>query len=556
MSEAINQKSDILNIIGGDFASLLVESQKAQARTALNASEAEILLKNSAAEYERMGVAAATKTKIEGDAALTAQERNIRAFEAFGAEDEILKSIRRITKSREAIRQEVDRYEFESQSSIEKDGIFGVIGSQFAKSYIKGQIKQHQEFMNLELNNVAQMNGLIQTTAQTNKLTTRGITDASIQAAADLEESSARLKANDLRLKGLAANTQGVQAVAQGSKERLDSWYAFNSTINTERQFAAMEEQRIWNRDVQFAQREQVRLEKEAKQENRLLDDLTVDYINTSLASFGMAGISGLEAKSRLQLFKSGKDSELQYHYQNGRNIKETGVSSVGRNVAESYSVLTQLKSNFPDLRKETAQFIVNAGEAFAASKEAKLTSAKDADEARAKFVQKLVNEQIMMMYSAVNAGDSGNIFNVGDIRAYIGTAGRPGLSSLTALPFVQKILLPSTQPLDDPKVILNLAAAAVAAGDVTSAEAVNGITQIYRRANLLNQEARGLRGFGIQIPNNGATYNARIGAFGATVDMTSPLAVTRHIALTLTSKLPKGRGFQGGPALKIGIPE
>ena len=393
--------------------------------------------------------------------------------------------------------------------------------------------------LELASNSLGKINQALQQSVQTTNVLQESVTQATVEAGARLAASDVLLKAQVAALEGLKYNSLEVQLAKEGSGERLRALYDANSAVRQDEQLRLSLEQFKWQKEKWDWDKEQRLLDKESKAVGKMADDLTLEYINKSLASFGQPPIDAREAATQLQLFKSGASKDLQYHYQNGRRITTTGVSMIGNSPAESVEVLTQLPSNLPEQRAQVAQLLAQVKTLLDQSKDPRLTEDKANAGARAQFVNTRVNAEIARQYSGIVA-NSGNLFDVGDIGAFIGVPGAVGIRSLHALPISQKLLIPAIQggqPLSDPKVVIGLTIEAVRKGMLTSSEASSGLSEIYQRANLINQAARGFTGFGIIPPNAGKNYYAKIGAFGATVDLANPTDVGRYITKEAANK-------------------
>jgi len=263
--------------------------------------------------------------------------------------------------------------------------------------------------------------------------------------------------------------------------------------------------------------------ELDAKQENRQMDEALLGKINVGRASMGMAPIEGVEAKSAVQMLKSGASKDLATFYEIGdKTISSGGKVQIGETPAKSIAMLAQIPSALPDIRKETAQIL---SQAVAALNENKTIDRKNQGAVDA-FLNSHVKETTKMMYQSI-VPNAQNFFDVGDLGSYV------TLSGVNDLPVVTKLLAPlatAKQPLNDPKMVLGFMQDAMKKGTLTTSE-IAGLATVYQKANLINQAARGFKSLGIPIPNNGANYNAKVGLFGEVVDMTDAAAVQRYLA-------------------------
>jgi len=367
------------------------------------------------------------------------------------------------------------------------------------------------------------VNTSLQNSFQTAEKLKESVTATSAVSAARAAAGAALVNANQAQLEALKYNNVAIDEATQASKDQLNAAYTvFNAQKSQEQlELAQRSEAR---QQAQFDVMSAIRQEElDAKQENRQMDEALLGKINVGRASMGMAPIEGVEAKSAVQMLKSGASKDLATFYEIGdKTISSGGKVQIGETPAKSIAMLAQIPSALPDIRKETAQIL---SQAVAALNENKTIDRKNQGAVDA-FLNSHVKETTKMMYQSI-VPNAQNFFDVGDLGSYV------TLSGVKDLPVVTKLLAPlaaAKQPLNDPKMVLGFMQDAMKKGTLTTSE-IAGLATVYQKANLINQAARGFKSLGIPIPNNGANYNAKVGLFGEVVDMTDAAAVQRYLA-------------------------
>jgi len=367
------------------------------------------------------------------------------------------------------------------------------------------------------------VNTSLQNSFQTAEKLKESVTATSAVAASRVAAGTALVNANQAQMEALKYNNVAIDEATQASKDQLNAAYTvFNAQKSQEQlELAQRSEAR---QQAQFDVMSAIRQEElDAKRENRQMDEALLGKINVGRASMGMAPIEGVEAKSAVQMLKSGASKDLATFYEIGdKTISSGGKVQIGETPAKSIAMLAQIPSALPDIRKETAQIL---SQAVAALNENKTIDRKNQGAVDA-FLNSHVKETTKMMYQSI-VPNAQNFFDVGDLGSYV------TLSGVNDLPVVTKLLAPlaaAKQPLNDPKMVLGFMQDAMKKGTLTTSE-IAGLATVYQKANLINQAARGFKSLGIPIPNNGANYNAKVGLFGEVVDMTDAAAVQRYLA-------------------------
>ena len=392
------------------------------------------------------------------------------------------------------------------------------------------------------------VNKTLQESFQTTSKLDFGLTQATVEASARILAADAQMNAYRAQLDGFRHNTEEVTAIANGTKDRLNFLYQLNSALRQDEQYNLSVKEFQLRIEKFNWEKEQRGLEAAARQLKTTADELSVQYINASRASFGAVPMTAAEYKVQKEI---GLKPELQFHLINGQRILATGKASVGDTPAAAGEMLRQIPSNLPEIRADVARVIGRAEQLLneqASKNSIQYGDTKENAPRRAAFVNKYVQDEINRQFSSVASG-SGNLFDVGDVGNFIARVSaspvlapgtslgekvvEPGIGTLYNLPLSQKLLLPmikSGQEFSEPRILLGVTLEAMRKGTITSSEAVDGITTIYRTANAINQAQRTFNGFGIYPPAGGKAYNARIAGSGEVVDLANPTTVGMYL--------------------------
>lgn len=421
-----------------------------------------------------------------------------------------------IRKDLVELKQKTETKFFESPVEWIKNNWFGGIDDTVKRT------ENDTKLLNVAATSLTQLNQGVTAAAQVNNHIKQTVTEASAAAAARMVANEATAKSIEAEIAGVRSNIQGVQAVAQLSSEQLNTLFQGNNAIRAEKQLGIAYSHLALSREQFEFSKQERQLVDAARAEGKQIDDYTMEVVNASRAATGLAPLTGVQAKAALQVLKSGKSSEMAYHYENGSRIKSTGQSFlVGTSPAETIEVLDRVRSiQLPEQMKATAGLLQEAKIALA---NAKNVDTKDPN-ARAVFLNNFVKQRSAQYYGAVTQ-DEHNPYFMGDISSYL------SMTAVRDLP-VTKMLgqMSSTgQPLSDPKVVIGLVLKAQQDGILTSSQA-SDLSKLYQVGTLTNQAAKGLRGLGIVSPNDGKNYNVKLDAFGSPVDLANPTALARYM--------------------------
>jgi len=477
--------------------------------------------------YKTIASDVAVVTATQQAAELKVQSAKAQQARAAGLDPEaganvivdLLSKQQKANKETEAALNEVRAKRETNLFSNPIDWVVAQVTLPFSEAKLEGAASSAQLYQK----QVDGVNTSLQNSFQTAEKLKESVTATSAVAASRVAAGTALVNANQAQMEALKYNNVAIDEATQASKDQLNAAYTvFNAQKSQEQlELAQRSEAR---QQAQFDVMSAIRQEElDAKRENRQMDEALLGKINVGRASMGMAPIEGVEAKSAVQMLKSGASKDLATFYEIGdKTISSGGKVQIGETPAKSIAMLAQIPSALPDIRKETAQIL---SQAVAALNENKTIDRKNQGAVDA-FLNSHVKETTKMMYQSI-VPNAQNFFDVGDLGSYV------TLSGVNDLPVVTKLLAPlaaAKQPLNDPKMVLGFMQDAMKKGTLTTSE-IAGLATVYQKANLINQAARGFKSLGIPIPNNGANYNAKVGLFGEVVDMTDAAAVQRYLA-------------------------
>jgi hypothetical protein len=383
------------------------------------------------------------------------------------------------------------------------------------------------------------LNNAVQTTARTAEATAQTITAAKIEASEKVAATDAILKANQAEQEGIRFRTAAVTARAELSNANLNALHTLRGAQLAEQNYQLNLQQEARMREQFNWQKEYKRIQDEEKKTEKDLEGYVVDTINYGNKLLGRPELTGMDAKAMVQLFKKGGSEELARIYQIGLSYRMNPKNPIiGADPASAYDNLVSLQGNVTESQKAVLEVMRDVRETLPRTAFDPKTGKVDA-----KTYNKAIQDTFSAQFQAIRPG-SGNSFDVGDVTPYVQAS-----SELQATPFAQKILLPAItakQPLQDPKILIDMSIEAAKRGELSVPEVISGIINTYQRANAINQAGRGFVSFGIVPPQGGLAYNARLG-FGANVNLTDPVAVGRYISIELAKSM-SGKFNPGGP--------
>lgn len=512
-----------------------------------NTAKAEAIATNISDTLRTVAGDVAVVNAAKNAADLKAQQEQIRIGRAAGIDPEtganiLVDTVAKLRTANAETEQNLKVYRKKNESSFLDNPINWVVDQitlPIAEAKLEGSAKESALYAD-QLNKV---NTTLQNSFQTTEKLKESITAASAEAATRVATAASLVESQKYALEALKYNTQGIQDAQNATQEQLS--YLYNS-FNAQK----AEEQLKLAQDSGALARERFNFEKsirqeqlDAKREGKVLDEVLLEKINLGRAASGMEPVTGPEAQFALAKMKSGAGGDIQTYYEIGDKVKSTGATYFGNTPAEAMRTLQNTATNLPDIRKETTAVLSAAMQALQQSKtvDHKDKTAVDG------FINKFVNDQIGAQYKSITP-NAQNLFDVGDLSSYL------TLSAIKDLPVTQKVLAPLAQSgvaLNDPKMVLGFMKKAVKDGTLTTSQ-IADLATVYRKANLINQQARDFKSIGVIPPNAGRNYNAKVSTFGRPLDMADPNAITNYLSRELSDEFYSGAGIANARGSKL----
>lgn len=373
---------------------------------------------------------------------------------------------------------------------------------------------------------LTQLNQAVQQTARTAEATQQTVTAAKIDAAAKVASTEAELRAIAAEQQGIQHRVAAVTARATMDNADLNALHTLRGAALAEQNYNLNLKQEARAREQFEWQKEEKRIQAEIRNTEKSLEGYVTETINFGNRLLGRPELTGIDAKVMVQLFKKGGTEELNKIYQIGLSHRMNPKNPIiGPDPATAYDNLITLQGRVTESQKVVLDTLREVKETLPPTAFDPKTGKVDY-----KAYNKAIKEVVDSNFASIRPG-SGNMFDVGELAPYVDAS-----PQLAGTAFGQKLLLPAIQakqPLQDPKVVIDLAIAAARKGELSIPEVVAGITTAYQRANAINQAARGITSFGIVPPGGGLAYNAKLG-FGSKVNLTDPVEVGRYISSEL----------------------
>jgi hypothetical protein len=383
------------------------------------------------------------------------------------------------------------------------------------------------------------LNNAVQQTSRTAEATAQTITAAKIEASEKVAATEAQLKAYQAEQEGIRFRTAAVTARAELSNANLNALHTLRGAQLAEQNYQLNLQQEARMREQFNWQKEYKRIQDEEKKTEKDLEGYVAETINYGNKLLGRPELTGMDMKAMVQLFKKGGSEELARIYQIGLSYRMNPKNPIiGTDPTSAYDNIVSLQGSVTESQKAVLEVMRDVRDTLPRTAFDPKTGKVDS-----KAYNKAVQDTFAAQFQAIRPG-SGNAFDVGDVTPYVQAS-----PELQSLPFAQKILLPAItakQPLQDPKILIDMGIEAAKRGELSVPEVISGVINTYQRANAINQAGRGFVSFGIVPPQGGLAYNARLG-FGQNVNLADPVAVGRYISIELAKSM-SGKFNPGGP--------
>lgn len=537
----------MLEAIEEDSLGLLIQSSLAEQENRDNIKKAKEISENVSKLELTAGVDRALIAQSQGAAELSAQKAKLKIANAAGVDptaamDSLTETISQLQVTQQKTRESLQDYNAKREKGVFNGGPLNWISNLVDIETAYRNVEVGAEQAAILADQVTQINNVVQQSAITQNAIKQSLNEADIVANNNLILTEAQLKARAADLEALKYNSALINNAKEASKERLGVLYNLRQSQISEEQLRRSLDA-LAQQKKEFDWRvEEKKVSDKAKAEAKEMDEYIIEMISTGRAVRGAAPLDSRGVKTMLQIFKAGGagSKEMYADFQTGERSKTIGIPSLGATPAEALDNLKILGTTVAAIREETMSLLKDAE---TLTQNNKLIDPKNKPAVEQDFnknVNTLVREQFRLIKP-----NSGNIFDVGDLRSYLGnsTDDKMGVSTLKNMAISQKLLIPAieaNQPMNDPRVVIQMAIAAVKKGTISSSDYLE-LSDIYRRANEINQSSLNLLGLGIVPPNNGKNYFIKMGPFGGTLDVTDPTALARQLSIELASPFTKG---------------
>lgn len=392
-----------------------------------------------------------------------------------------------------------------------------------------------------ESNVLGALNSAVQQTAQTARATAQTVTAAKIESAEKVAATDAQLRAIQAEQEGIRFRTAAVTARAELSSANLNAMHTLRGAVLAEQNYNLNLQQEARLREQFNWQKELKRLQDEERATEKSLEGYVTETLNYGNRLLGRPEMSGLDAKAMVTLFKKGGSEELNRIYQIGLSYRMNPKNPIiGTNPSEAYDNLVTLQGNVTESQKAVLEVMRDIRTSLPKTAFDPKTGKVDSTAYNA-----AIKAQFDSDFQRIVPGTQ-NPYDVGELAPYINAS-----KELQMMPFGQKVLVPAMtakQPLDNPKLVVDLAITAAKNGEISVPEAISGIINTYQKSNAINQAAKGFVSFGIVPPKGGLAYNVKLG-FGQTVNLTDPVAVGRYMSIEMAKQA--GGVFNPGAAIR-----
>lgn len=522
-------------------------------REVANAIAAEGIISKAVIDTEKVGQAKVVQETAKQTGQMIAQEQAVSAIsqaQGFETLSSLLKQTtevaRRVQIETQAVREE----------QLASTGFSPFAALKLALDTSGNRTRLEQSISELQLVNTAAQNvgSQISQIGTQSRANAQTITAASIQASAEELSLQAQIQAAELRLKGLATNTQGVTAISAASDRDLALTTGVGNFARAEASFQLSLEEEQRRREQFSWQKEQANAAREEKLDARAFEERTIQYINIGEASRGLSPSSSQEIRDMIKLNK-GLSAEYAELYQNGKITSQTGQAFISNSPAKVASVLSQNPTIFQQLdesQKKVAELILEASK-IVGDKSLRLKEGLDDDKTgtkTARVITQAVQQSIQRQLSFVG-NNSDNLFYIGDPSSYIGSKDSPGVSSFQKYTLTKKVFEPAIAAgvsLSDVSVPYKLSIDAIKRGEINSSQAAADFSNIYKRMSALHRAGADFKKFAISLPPDGATYKVKID--GEIIDVTDFVAVATAMNRSLARD-----AFNAQPPIKKFVP-
>ena len=515
-------------------SSQIQELRKAQA----SASE------RQAGIIDQAGKDAEAVARQQGLALLNVQKENVKAASAAGVTETSNAMLDLLAVQRQANERLIARTakirELRGATPGEV-GILSWVGRNFQAAFQEKAMEGEAQEVQAVSNALVTTNNALQQTFETNKGKAEVLTMETVAAQARIAAADAKVRAEQAVIEGLGYNIQGVSEAKNIILERLNLIYNARQAVSgIKAEQRAEEDQQMererfnWQKEEAALRKSMIEADQKDKAEAKQLGEDFVATVNMGRATLRLPALDAVQQRELLQQFKTGQvRKDISLHYELGTKSRQNGGKQVfGNSPAAAAEILFDpgLDVQVAESQQKTKDLLAEAYKLVPLE----IKNSKDKGAISRAFnagVKQLVSEQFGTKEGVEGRGSIGvdSPFSVGDIGSK--ESGYLTAPVLANFPLVAKILRPLSDTgtvMQDPKAVLDITAAAVRKGEVTSSQAAEGVARVYQVANLMNQQQRNFAGAGIQLPNAGAQYIVKLGR--DKYDLTRPEHISRYL--------------------------
>lgn len=510
-------------------------------REVQNAMAAEVIISQAVVDTEKLGQAKIVEETAKQTGQMIAQDQARAAINQAQGFETLSALLSRTTRTAQRMTGEIEAVRKEQ---IESTGFNPLAAVKLALDWSGNKTRLEQTMSELQaINGAAQMVGnQVSQVGRESRANAQVITNASIEASAQQTALTASIQAAELRLKGLAANTQGVTAVAAASDRDLQLATGVGNFARAEAGFQLQLEEEQRRREQFSWQKEQAAAVREEKLDEKGFEERTIQYINLGEAARGLPPSSSREIKDMIKLNK-GLSQDYAELYQNGKIAARTGQALISNSPGKVAAILSQdptLLSQLDEQQKKVAALVLNAKSVLVNKETGKLKPEFEEDKTGVKANRAITQEvQTSVQRQLAFVGNNpDSVFFLGEPSAYIGSRDAPGVSAFQKYTLTKKVFEPAIaagNSLSDVSVPYKLTLEAIKRGEINSSQAAADFSNIYKRMNALHRAGSDFKKFAISLPPDGATYRVKID--GEIVDVTDFVAVAQAMNRSLSKQ-------------------
>lgn len=522
-------------------------------REVANAMAAEGIISQAVIDTEKLGQAKIVEERAKQTGMMVAQDQARSAINQAKGPETLANLLAQTTELAARVQQETKAVREEQLAST---GFSPFAALKLALDTSGNRTRLEQSISELQvLNSAAQSVGnQIGTIGRESRANAQVITAASIEASAEQTARTAAIQAAELRLKGLAANTQGVTAIAAASDRDLQLATGVGNFARAEASFQLSLEEEQRRREQFNWQREQAEAARAEKLDEKGFEQRTIDYINIGENIRGLPPSSAQEIRDMIKLNK-GLSQEYAELYQNGKIAARTGQALISNSPGKVAAILSQdptLLSTLDEQQKKVAALVLEASKVLG-DKSVRAKEGLDDDKTGAKanrVITQAVQQNIQRQLAYVG-NNPDNVFFLGEPSSYIGSREAPGVAAFQKYTLTKKVFEPAINAgasLSDVSVPYKLTLEAIKKGEINSSQAAADFSNIYKRMSALHRAGSDFKKFAIALPPDGAQYRVKID--GEVIDVTDFIAVAQAMNRSLSKQ-----AFDAKPTLEKVFP-